>query len=105
MLIFANSTGNRFGAVCLGSKISPTLVAGREPLHTECGTIYVEYMDSEMSPGSALYREFKLHSEISFNYFITFLKIFLASKKYCPIFFKLKEIMGPMIGSTSTTRQ
>ena len=68
MLIFANSTGNRFGAVCLGSKISPTLVAGREPLRTECGTIYVEYMDSELSPGSALYREFELHSDNSFNY-------------------------------------
>ena len=105
MLIFANSTGNRFGAVCLGSKISPTLVAGREPLRTECGTIYVEYMDSELSPGSALYREFELLYDISFDYFIMFLKIFLASKKCCPIFFKLKEIMVSMTGSISTTRQ
>ena len=67
MLIFANSTGNRFGAVCLGSKISPNLTPGHPDtslfdkhlaeLSTECGTIYVEYKDSEMSPGSALYRE------------------------------------------------
>ena len=59
MIVFANSTGNRFGAVCLGSKISPNLTpAGREELSTDCGTIGVEYKDSEFTPGSALYREF-----------------------------------------------
>ena len=65
MLIFANSTGNRFGAVCLGSKISPNLTPGPHPtydknlaeLSTECGTNYVEYIDNELAPGSALYRE------------------------------------------------
>ena len=72
MQIFANSTGNRFGTVCLGSKFSPNLVAGRELLLTECGTIHVEYVDSEMSPGSALYREIELHSDISFNFFKMF---------------------------------
>ena len=58
MIVFANSTGNRFGAVCLGSKISPNLTpAGREELSTECGTIGVKYEDNELTPGSALYRE------------------------------------------------
>ena len=59
MIVFANSTGNRFGAVCLGSKISPNLTpAGREELFTDCGTIGVKYEDNELTPGSALYREF-----------------------------------------------
>ena len=57
MRIFANKTGNRFGAVCPGSKISQGLINGTEPLDTGCGTIEVEYITNETLPGSALYRD------------------------------------------------
>ena len=65
MVIFANSTGNRFGAVCRGSSISPGLDGGREPIQTECGTVQVEYVTNDTVPGSALYRDDEPHFQFS----------------------------------------
>ena len=54
--VYANSTGNRFGAVCRGSNISAGVDAdGREPLH-ECPLVDVEYRYSKNVSGSAHYR-------------------------------------------------
>ena len=55
-VIYANSTGNRFGAVCRGSNISAGVDAdGVEPLH-ECPLLEVEYRYSKNVSGSAHYR-------------------------------------------------
>ena len=54
--VYANSTGNRFGAVCRGSNISAGVdIDGREPLH-ECPLVDVEYRYSKSVSGSAHYR-------------------------------------------------
>ena len=55
-LIYANSTGNRFGAICRGSYISPGIdTDGREPLH-ECPLVDIEYRYNKNITGSAHYR-------------------------------------------------
>ena len=56
-VVFANSTGNRFGAVCRGSDISAGLVDGVEPL-AECPNVEVKYANNRNVTGSVHYSLF-----------------------------------------------